>query len=334
MKSIEKKHLKRFAIVITSIFGVLFGSSFGAGVFLVEKNFGKKNPKFASDSPEFEGLPAVKLGQEEQYYLMKDANSECYMWLKESSEVVSIQSFDGLKLNAYYKKQSGSENSVNKKTAIFVHGHKAEPREMSYYAKRFFEEGFDILVIGMRGHSWSEGDIIDFGYNSSKDVKSWCEYITKINPESKIVVMGVSMGAATTMIACGNGLPENVICAIEDCGYSSLPKEVASVMKTGFKLRKFPVYYFATFYNKLKNGFWFSDVQPEKSLKNSKVPMLFIHGDKDTYVPFWMLEENFSAFSGEKEKLVMEGAIHACNPILNPEKYWNAVDSFLVKYFE
>ena len=148
------------------------------------------------------------------------------------------------------------------------------------------------------------------------------------------MLFGVSMGAATTMMTTGENLPDNVKLAIADCGYSSVWDEFSYQLKELFGLPEFPVLYAANSSCKRHCGYSFKEASSVKQLEKSKTPTLFIHGSDDKFVPFEMLDVVYNAASCEKEKLVVEGAEHCMSVSVDPDLYWNTVDSFIDKYLD
>ncbi|MDE5897891.1 MAG: alpha/beta hydrolase [Treponemataceae bacterium] len=258
-------------------------------------------------------------------------SDEAYRWLKSAAAVESITSSDGVRLNAYFveNKRRGS-----RKYAVVMHGYRSAPRSVAIYARHFYEQGFHVLVPGQRGHGWSGGRCIDMGALSKYDAASWIVHLSRKDTDAEILLHGVSMGAATVMLATGLALPANVRCAIEDCGYDTLYREFAFRMAEEFHLPAFPILNAASLLCRQKFGFFFGEVSPLYAVARSSVPTLFIHGTADTYVPFFMLGELYGAAAAPKEKHAVEGAEHGRSVYTAPEAYWNAVDSFAARYFD
>ncbi len=142
------------------------------------------------------------------------------------------------------------------------------------------------------------------------------------------------MGGATVMMVSGEDLPPNVKAIIEDCGYSSIYDEFSYELKHLFKLPAFPILYFASLITKIRAGYsLLRDGSCTEQVSKSKTPILFIHGDKDDFVPFYMLDKVYGAANCQKEKLVVEGAGHALSAMTNPKLYWSAIKAFLNNHF-
>lgn len=239
-----------------------------------------------------------------------------------------LTSQDGLKLSAIYIPAEKKQH----KTAVIAHGYMGQASEMAQYAKIYHDLGYSVLLPDARGHGKSEGDYIGFGWPERKDYQQWINKILKKDPSSEIVLHGVSMGAATVMMTSGEKLPENVKAIIEDCGYSSVNGELNYQLKEMFNLPAFPLMPVTSLVTKIRAGYFFGEADTVKQLKKNTRPMLFIHGDKDDFVPYSMLAEVYAATNGPKEKYVVRGAQHAKSLGTDPATYQQKVTEFLNKY--
>lgn len=252
-------------------------------------------------------------------------------WLEKSSKFKDVftNSFDGLKLHAH----EVVSNKNTHKWAVTVHGYMTDAFSLSTKALHYYDIGYNILAVDLRGHGKSKGNYIGMGYHDAKDLIEWLKYIVSKDSECEILVHGVSMGAATVMIASSQEeLPKNVKVIIEDCGYSSALEQFKYQLKKLFNVPSFPILNIANLIVKIKAGYYLNEACPIECVKNSKVPMMFVHGDDDTFVPFYMLDELYEACASEKKKLIIEGASHAHAESENPDKYWGEIDSFVNKY--
>lgn len=237
-------------------------------------------------------------------------------------------STDGLKLSAIYLPATDSH-----KTAIVAHGYMGDAETMANYAKMFHDLGYNVLVPDARGHGKSEGDYIGFGWHERKDYVKWIDQVLETNGQSEeIVLYGISMGAATVMMTSGESLPANVKAIIEDCGYSSVNEELAYQLNELFGLPPFPLIQVTSLMTKIRAGYFFGEADAIKQLEKNQLPMLFIHGDADTFVPYEMLDKVYQATNGPKEKYIVPGAEHAKAYSIDPENYQKTVSSFLEKY--
>ena len=216
--------------------------------------------------------------------------------------------------------------------AVLLHGYSSRPRTMARQGVIFNEMGYHVLLPYMRGHRKSEQNHCSMGYFDCYDVIDWINYIVSIDPESQIVLMGCSMGGATTMLVTGEDLPANVKCAIEDCGYTNCYTEFAAQIGNILHIPKFPFLDAANSYSKLFYGWDFKDCSPVEAVSRSKTPTLFIHGMEDKFVPFEMLYEVYDACSAEKDILEVPDAEHDESCKLHPEIYWPKIKEFIAKY--
>ena len=202
---------------------------------------------------------------------------------------------------------------------------------MAGFVNKFYSLGYNVLAVDARAHGDSEGTKIGMGWPERMDVIEWIKLILSWDSDAKIILHGVSMGAATVLMASGEALPENVKVVIADCGYTSEWDEFrreADVLHIPW----FPVLNVASELSKLYDGYNFKQASAIEQVKKSRIPTLFIHGSEDELVPYDMLGELYSAASCEKECLTVNGAGHALSSSVEPELYWNTVERFIDKY--
>ncbi len=226
-------------------------------------------------------------------------------------------------------------NPSNSNTwAVCLHGWTNVNREMSSYAMEYYKRGFNVLLPDLRGHNNSEHKFVTMGWNDRLDVVDWIKNIVKENPKAQIIIHGVSMGGATTMMTTGEELPSNVVLAVEDCGFTGVKDIFTDQCIRKYHLPPKLVMPQSSLVNKIVNGFFFGQASCIKQLKKSKTPTLFIHGDKDEFVLPSNLDPVFEACAAPKEKYVVKGAEHAVSSHWFHEEYWLVVDNFLKKYFD
>lgn len=217
---------------------------------------------------------------------------------------------------------------------IVIHGYTSNPCSMGVYAEKYHELGYNVLMPSLNGHADSESSVVTMGWKDRLDIIDWINYLVETNPDIKIILHGVSMGAATTMMTTGEKLPENVKVAVADCGYTSVWDIFDNKIRNNFKMHSFPTLYSANTVNKLYSGFDFKKASSIEQLKKSKTPTIFIHGDKDTFVPYEMLDKVYEACASDKEKVTIPNSPHARNSCANPELYWNSVCAFINNYIK
>lgn len=253
-------------------------------------------------------------------------------WYKEvTHEIVTIYSTDDLLLSGVFI----PAKEESKKVAIVAHGYNGSSKDMAPWAKLFYDLGFHLLIPDARGHGDSEGDYIGFGWHERKDYLLWIDQlIEKFGSETEIVLYGLSMGGATVMNVSGEELPSNVKAIVEDCGYSSVSKELAHQMKRMYKLPQYPFLPMVSFVTKMKAGYWFEEANPKKQVQKSKTPIFFIHGDEDDFVPTHMAYEVFHATTAPKELYIVPGAAHAYGYVTDKEEYRFRIKRFIDKYLD
>jgi len=247
-------------------------------------------------------------------------------------ETWNITSEDGLKLTGYYIPASVATT----KTVILAHGYTSRGKDMAMFAKFYHEElGYNVLMPDARGHGESEGDYIGFGWPERKDYPLWIsKVIDTIGSDAQIALHGISMGGATVMMVSGEELPEQVKVIIEDCGYSSVYDELSYQLKEMFRLPAFPILNATSILTSMKAGYGFYEASSVSQVKKAEVPILFIHGSEDTFVPTEMVYKVYDACASEKELLIVEGAGHGMARWVGMEGYDKKVTEFIGKYIK
>lgn len=332
----KKKKRKTILIVSLSIVVILIlaiiGALFGVANYLVDfaikrtDNFNTNlDPSNDGSAPDENDLIITENSNK-----FKEYKEE---WLKNVKvEAVEVTSDDNLNLkgNIYYISTS-SHNY-----ALLIHGYRSNADSMLNFAAIYNQEmNFNCLVPSLRGCGESDGEYLGMGYLDSYDMLKWLDLIISKDPKANIFISGVSMGGATSMMVSGLDLPSNVKCIIEDCGYTSVWDIFAHELDFLYHLPTFPILDIASALSSWKANYSFKEASSLTSLAKSEVPMLFIHGEEDSFVPFNMLDEVYNAkVNGYKEKLVVKGAGHANSYLREPETYFTTAKNFLSKYFE
>ncbi len=249
-------------------------------------------------------------------------------WMKEVRalpfEAVSITSFDGLKLcGKYYEYAPGAP------IELMFHGYRGlAERDLCGGVQRSFALGRSVLIVDQRASGQSEGRVITFGVYESCDCVSWVEFmIRRFGPDVKIILTGISMGAATVMMAGAKPLPPNVKGVLADCGYTSAKEIIKKVIRD----RKLPanvLYPFVRLGGWLYGGFDVEETPPIEAMKACRLPIIFYHGDNDAYVPCDMSRENYAACVSEKQLVIVPDAGHGLSYMLDREGYLQALREF------
>jgi len=240
-------------------------------------------------------------------------------------EKVTITSRDGISLvGRYYHVKDGAPVS------IIFHGYRSTlGTDCNGGYSMSVRRGYNVLVVYQRAHRESGGRTITFGVKERFDCLDWIEYINnRFGENTKILLMGLSMGAATVLMAAGLDLPANVRGVMADCGFSS-PKEI---LQEVIKQMKFPLritYFFVRMSARIFGHFDPEEASAVEALKNAKVPVLIIHGDDDRFVPSRMSHDNYEACASAKEILIVPGAGHGLSYCVDARAYEKAVEDFM-----
>lgn len=222
-------------------------------------------------------------------------------FLSQPHEDVYIQSEDGLKLHGTYFPGKDPKRAV-----ICFHGYTS--RGLNDYpslARFYMGCGLGVLTVDERAHGDSEGTYIGFGCLDRLDAKKWMEYMAgRLGEDCELLLQGISMGAATVDMAVGLELPPQVKGAVSDCAFTS-------VLKTTYHMPAFPLMDLSDRMAKKEAGYGLDECNARDEVKKAKIPMLFIHGSKDTFVPCSMVHELYEACAAPKDLLIIEGASHA-----------------------
>lgn len=237
----------------------------------------------------------------------------------------------GKRHHAYYMRTANACG----RTAVMVHGYKDAAVKFLYFMRMYNRDlGYNVLMPDLHGHGLSDGGEIQMGWKDADDVLYWTSVAEEIfrceNQPSRMIVHGVSMGAATTMNLSGkDNVPEYIKGYIEDCGYTSVWDEFSMQLKEMFGLPSFPLLHSTNLLCRMKYGWDFKEASPIESISRCTRPMLMIHGDKDAFVPFSMFQPLVDAKPEPKMTWVAPGSEHAMAFHDHPEEYTALVRSFL-----
>lgn len=239
-------------------------------------------------------------------------------------EEVEIKSKDGLILKGRY-----FEHIKGAPIELMFHGYKGNARrDMSAGIKRAFKVGRNALLVDHRGSGLSEGNITTFGIKEKDDCLQWIDFmINTFGKDVKIILTGISMGAATVMLASSENLPSNVISILSDCGYTSAEEMIKKVIKQ-MHLPASIFYPFVRLGGIIFGHFDINKATPIESVKKAKVPILFIHGGNDDYVPFSMSEQLYEVCPTKKKLIIIPNAYHGLAYPENPTMYIKGIKEF------
>lgn len=245
--------------------------------------------------------------------------------LAQPHEDVWIDSEDGLKLH-------GTWFPVGDKAKVVIcfHGYTSQGMNdyiglSGYYLKR----GYSMLLVDERAHGQSEGEYIGFGCLDRKDAMGWIKWVLETcGEEVQILLHGTSMGGSTVLMTSGLELPPQVKGIVSDCAFTS-PKDVFThVLHTMYHLPAFPMIQIADHVNKKKAGYGLDECNAAREVQKATVPILFIHGEADTFVPSRMCKEIYDNCASTKQILTVPGAAHAESYYKDTAAYEQALDTF------
>ena len=251
-----------------------------------------------------------------------------------------IENERGEQLHAIYVRAA----QPTQRTAVIVHGYTDNAVRMlhiGYLYSRLL--GYNILLPDLHAHGLSQGSAIQMGWLDRLDVLQWMETADELFGReiggTQMVVHGISMGAATTMMVSGevqHGIHQApyVKCFVEDCGYTSVWDEFKGELKARFHLPPFPLLHIASKLCDWEYGWNFRQASALEQVKKCTLPMLFIHGDSDDFVPTWMVHPLYEAKPEPKELWLAPGPGHALSYKHNPEEYTARVKAFTEKYID
>lgn len=242
-----------------------------------------------------------------------------------------VTSYDGLRLfgKCYIA-------SADAPWLIMLHGYRSgAERDFCGGLKFGIDSGFNVLLVDQRAHGKSEGKCLTFGIKERYDCLTWINYvISQAGGSCKIALYGMSMGAATVLMAAGSELPKNVACIVADCGYTS-PKAIIKKVIREMHYPVFPTYALVRLGGMLFGGFDIEEYSAVQAMEKCDIPVLFIHGDDDRFVPCDMGRENHRHCRAEGKKLlIVPNAGHGMSYMSDKKAYLGTVSEFLKNALE
>ncbi len=249
-------------------------------------------------------------------------------WMKETwampHEDMQITSHDGLTLRGkYYEFAPGAP------IELMFHGYRGNAdRDLCGGVQRCFKLGRSTLIVDQRACGTSDGHVISFGINESKDCHRWVAYlIRRFGPDVKIILTGISMGASTVMLAAGQALPENVVGVLADCGFTSAEDIIKIVIKR-MRLPPNLAYPFVRLGARLFGHFDLDSDSSLEAIKRCRLPLMLVHGEGDDFVPCWMSRRIYEVCPSPKTLFTVAGAGHGLAYLEDTEGYLVAHKAF------
>lgn len=265
-------------------------------------------------------------------------------WLARARRSVSVPARDGGELHGWYvlapgarlSSDGGSVPRIEESShayAVLCHGYAGRPLDLAPEALQAHRQGISVLMPAARGHERNSDRYIGMGWLDAHDLVGWINRIRELDPQARVALYGVSMGGAEVMMASGLDLPPNVRCIVEDCGFTSVWDEFCVQMRDLLHLPPTPLLNAADAVCRARAGYGFKEASATSQLRRARVPMLFIHGTADTFVPFYMLDQVYEACASPvKQRLAVVGAGHGQSACTDPGLYWRTVGAFLAEH--
>lgn len=243
-------------------------------------------------------------------------------------EEMKIRSFDGLELYArYYEYAEGAP------IELMFHGYRSSAeRDLAGGIQRCFKLGHSAILVDQRCSRKSGGNTITFGINEHRDCLMWVEHVVKrFGPDVKIILCGISMGASTVLMTADKPLPPNVVGILADCGYTTAKDIIKKVIRQ-MHLPAPLLYPFVKLGARVFGHFDLDADSALESMKKSRLPVLFIHGESDDFVPCEMSRENYEACASVKALMTVPDTGHGLSYPMDQEGYIKTVRDFFAPY--
>lgn len=268
--------------------------------------------------------PDLGTADDEQYEWL----TEAYKIKRKNNERIVIIASDGTKLEGHYY-----ERKKNAPLVIFFHGFRSHSYVNGVPIYKIAQkEKWNVLLVSMRAHDESEGNIFTLGVKERYDCVDWANWAAKrFGRETPIFLMGISMGGAVVTMSSNLDLPDSVCGIIEDSGFTTSTKMLELNCKSHLP-KGIPVEVFKIFSNvgtKLWGEFNLKEADACKAVSQTKIPILIIHGDMDNLAPLYMAKEIYNSCKSSKEIYIVHGAGHAENYKKDPEGYEKIITTFI-----
>ena len=284
--------LMAFLLVITAVSNYLFEYAVAR-----RGDGGDRKVKTTQIQPDKTSLKAMKGKKKEE--------AKAY-FEKQGLQEDKMTSYDGTQLKLFYV-----ENPSVSKWVLMIHGYRSKHEEMLAYAKLYHKQGYNVVMPDLRASGQSEGSYVGMGMLDKEDMKFVLQWIIRRHRNAAIVVHGNSMGAATALLLAGEKEASQVKAFVADSAYTSVYEMFKEELQLRFHLPSFPLLDVASLISKMRAGYSFKEVSVIQAIKRSTKPILLIHGEKDDFVPFSMMQRLYDAKTqGKKKQLVSKKAGH------------------------
>ena len=189
----------------------------------------------------------------------------------ENVEIVHVNTVDGLDLEGWYF----AAKDTSKPVVVFFHGNAGNHGLRIYKAQYYLNAGYGVLLAGYRGYGGNPGVPHEFGfYKDGRAYLNWLENVKGISNQG-VVIYGESIGSGTAVQMASEYKVAGLILEVP---FSSL---VDVARETYFFI---PVTYL------LKDHF-----KNTEKIIDVNCPILIMHGQKDSVIPFSSAQKLFDA---------------------------------------
>lgn len=247
-------------------------------------------------------------------------------WIKaRNCERVEIRSYDGLRLAARLLPCDNAKGTI-----ILMHGYRAPMyRDFACAYEYFSSLGFSLLIPSQRAHGESEGRFICYGIKERFDCLGWARYIhDRFGTDKDIFLDGLSMGSSTVLMASSLELPENVRGILSDSGFTSVRDELKYLIRRHLHLPPGPILFGVNILTRLIAGYSLNECSTLDCVARTEIPILFVHGTADTFVPHEFGEANYSACASEKKLVLVDGAGHGLSFLTDKPRCKREIEAF------
>lgn len=245
----------------------------------------------------------------------------------QAMERCTITSDRGDVLRGYYFPPDKPSDII----VIGSHGFHADHTVDPYtFIKHYHDRGWGFFCCDHVASGESSGDYVGFDYFESRDMLLWIDYLkARFGSDIKLILHGVSMGAST-VLQLADKCPDCVKLIISDCAYTGALDEFENVVKSFGILAAKPILWVFNKMNIRFAGFDLKETDVRNSVVNAKVPILFIHGEEDDFVPLKMAQELYKICGAPLKKIkTFKNASHAESLMKNEKEYLKTVDEFI-----
>ena len=241
------------------------------------------------------------------------------------SVLVEITSYDGEKMVAHWLPASEPERII-----IAMHGWRSTwAKDFGLIADYWHDSGCSVLYVEQRGQNLSGGQYMGFGLAERYDCIEWIRYINrKHGTDVPVYLAGISMGATAVLMAAGMRLPYNVRGIIADSAYTSPHEQWKHVVKKNLHMRYGLRGSTARRLCRKKILMNSDEYSTLDAMQSNRVPVLFIHGTDDKFVPLQMTFENYKACDAPKKLFIVPGAGHGMGYYIDPVGYQKMLAEF------